>query len=179
MKNVLYKGRPADCSGRLQKEIKIYDILDSLDVKYDRVDHDHADTIADCDNIAAVLNAKICKNLVLCNAQKTDFYLLLMPGEKPFKTKLLSPQLGCSRLSFAPPEYMERYLNCTPGSASVLGLLFDTECAVRLIIDKDLLDNELIGCHPCINTTSLSIHTDDLIGKIIPYSKHTPTFVEL
>lgn len=179
MKNVLYKGRPSDLTGRLEKEIAVYDELDRLGIEYARVDHDHADTIADCDNIAQILGAKICKNLFLCNAQKTDFYLLLMAGEKPFKTKFLSPQLGCSRLSFAPPEYMEKYLNCTPGSASLLGLLFDSECAVRLIIDRELLGEELIGCHPCINTSSLALSTKDILETIIPYTKHEPTFVEL
>ncbi len=179
MKNILYKGRPDDCADRTEKEIAVYDTLDKLGIEYARVDHDHADTIADCDAIAEILGAKICKNLILCNAQKTDFYLLIMPGEKPFKTKLLSPQLGCSRLSFAPPEYMEKYLNCTPGSASILGLLFDTECAVRLIIDRDLLNEPLIGCHPCINTSSLAIKKDDRIDKIIPYTNHIPTYVDL
>ncbi len=179
MKNVLYNGRPDDCADRTEKEIAVYDFLDKIGVDYDRVDHDHADTIADCEAISEILGAKICKNLVLCNAQKTDFYLLLMSGEKPFKTKLLSPQLGCSRLSFAPPEYMEKYLNCTPGSASVLGLVFDTDCAVRLIIDRDLLNDTKIGCHPCINTSSLAIKGEDLTEKIIPATNHIPTYVEL
>lgn len=179
MKNVLYKGRPESCADRGEKEIAVYDFLDNLGIEYARVDHDHADTIADCDAISEILGAKICKNLVLCNAQKTDFYLLIMPGEKPFKTKLLSPQLGCSRLSFAPPEYMEKYLNCTPGSASVLGLVFDTECNVRLIIDRDLLNESVIGCHPCINTSSLAINREKIIEKIIPATNHTPTYVEL
>jgi Ala-tRNA(Pro) deacylase len=103
----------------------------------------------------------------------------MMPGEKPFKTKLLSPQLGCSRLSFAPPEFMEEILNCTPGSASVLGLLFDKELRVRLIIDKDLLNEEFIGCHPCDNSSSLKIKTEDIIKTLLPNLDHTPTFVEL
>ena len=172
----IYKVRKPDCT---EKETACYDLLESLGIEYERVSHEHIGTIEGCLEINEVLGAKICKNLFLCNAQKTDFYLVMMPGEKPFKTKLLSPQLGCSRLSFAPPEFMEELLNCTPGSASVLGLLFDKELRVRLIIDKDLLNEEFIGCHPCDNSTSLKIATAALTEKLLPALDHTPTFVEL
>ncbi len=179
MKNILYNGRPEDLTDRAEKEVAVYDFLDSLGVKYSRVDHDHADTISDCEMISDFLGAKIFKNLVLCNAQKNNFYLLIMPGEKPFKTKLLSSQLGCSRLSFAPPEYMERYINCTPGSASIMGLIFDTELAVKLVIDRDLMNETIVGLHPCVNTSSLAVNISDLTEKIIPATNHTPTYVEL
>ena len=81
-------------------------------------------------------------------------------------TKDLSKQLGISRLSFAEPEYMEKFLNITPGSVSVLGLMNDKDWYVDLLIDKDLMDDEYIGCHPCINTSSLKIKMDDIIKKI-------------
>lgn len=172
-------GRPQNINDRLQKEIEVYDRLDSLGIAYDVIDHDHADTLEQCRVISEKLGAPICKNLFLCNTQKTAFYLLLMPGDKPFKTKQLSPQLGCARLSFAPPEHMERLIGCTPGSASVFGLWFDAERSVKLVIDRDLLKNERIGCHPCINTSSVSVLTDDLLGRIIPDTGHEPVFVEL
>ena len=172
----VYNVRKPDCT---DKEVVCYDALESLGIAYERVSHLHIGTIEGCEEIRQVLGAKICKNLFLTNAQKTDFYLVMMSGEKPFKTKLLSPQLGCSRLSFAPPEFMEEFLNCTPGSASVLGLLFDKGLRVRLIIDKDLLEEPFIGCHPCDNSSSLKIKTSDIIEKLLPRTNHTPTFVEL
>lgn len=172
----VYRSRPDGCS---EKENYCYDALENLGISYERVSHEHIGTIEGCIEIAEVLGASIHKNLFLCNAQKTDFYLLIMPGEKPFKTKLLSPQLGCSRLSFAPPEYMEQMIRCTPGSASVLGLIFDKDIKVRLIIDKDLLNCEYFGCHPCDNSSSLKIKTEDVFEKLIPSTYHTPTFVEL
>ena len=135
MKNTLYHGRPEDVSDRLEKEIACYALLDSLGVAYDRVDHDFADTIEACEAVEQVLGEKICKNLFLCNRQKTSFYLLMMPGEKVFKTKDLSKQLGVARLSFASPEDMLRLLNITPGSVSVLGLMNDRENEVQLVID--------------------------------------------
>ena len=176
---ILEKGRPAGAEGRLDKEIRCYDLLDSLSVEYDRIDHEPAMTMEVCEEIDKTLGATICKNLFLCNRQQTDFYLLMMPGDKPFKTKDLSAQIGSSRLSFATPEHMERYLDITPGSVSVLGLMNDKDGAVRLLIDEDVLAGEYIGCHPCINTSSLRIKTKDMMEKIIPAMKHSPTMVKL
>lgn len=176
---ILVKGRPENNEGRLDKELRTYDFLDSLGVIYERIDHEAAMTMEDCEQIDRVLGATICKNLFLCNRQQTDFYLLMMPGGKPFKTKDLSVQIGSSRLSFASPEAMEKYLDITPGSASVLGLINDKGCNVKLLIDSDILEGQYIGCHPCINTSSLRIATKDLIEKIIPAMGHYITLVKL
>ncbi len=176
---VLQKGRPADTAGRLKKEIRSYDLLDSLGIEYDRIDHEPAMTMEICEEIDRVLGATICKNLFLCNRQQTDFYLLMMPGDKPFKTKDLSSQIGSSRLSFGTPDYMEQLVDITPGSLSILGLMNDKEGRVRLLIDKDVLSGEYIGCHPCINTSSLRMKTSDMVDKLIPALDHTPTLVEL
>lgn len=175
----LENGRPQNTSGRLNKEIKVYDFLDKLNIQYQRVDHDTADTMEVCEEIDKVLDATICKNLFLCNRQQTDFYLLLMPGDKPFKTKDLSAQIESSRLSFASAEYMEKFLDITPGSVSIMGLLNDTENKVNLLIDEDVLKAEFFGCHPCINTSSLKIKTSDLTDKIIPALAHPMKKVNL
>ena len=175
----LVKGRPADAAGRLEKEIRVYDFLDALDVAYDRVDHEPAMTMEICEEIDKTLDAVICKNLFLCNRQQTDFYLLMIPGDKVFKTKDISAQIGSSRLSFATAEHMERFLDITPGSVSVLGLMNDKDGAVRLLIDEDVLKSDYVGCHPCINTSSLRIRTDALMEKVVPALCHTPTIVKL
>ena len=175
----LVTGRPADVSGRLAKEVRVYDFLDALAIPYQRIDHEAANTMEACAEIDKVLNATICKNLLLCNRQCTSFYLLLMPGDKPFKTKDLSAQIGSSRLSFAAPEYMEKYLDITPGSLSILGLMNDKEMCVQLLIDEDVLKGEYIGCHPCINTSSLRLKTADLTNTIIPAMGHAPRMVTL
>jgi len=165
---ILEKGRPADISDRLEKEIAVYLFLEKLGVDFLRVDHQPAMTMEICAEIDKVLGAAICKNLFLCNRQQTDFYLLMMPDDKPFKTKNLSQQIGSARLSFAGAEHMEALLNITPGSVSVMGLMNDTENRVTLLIDEDVLKDDFFGCHPCINTSSLKIKTDDLLNKIIP-----------
>ena len=175
----LTDGRPTDCNGRLEKEIRVYDLLDSLHVPYQRVDHQEAMTMEACAEIDLVLDATVCKNLLLCNRQKTKFYLLLMPGDKVFMTKELSAQLGVSRLSFADPEHMLEYLDITPGSLSVMGLMNDHGNHVQLLIDEDVLKGEFIGVHPCINTSSLRLKTADLMQTIIPAMKHTPIIVHL
>ena len=175
----LLEGRPASTAGRLNKEIRVYDFLDTLGLSYQRIDHEAAMTMEACAAVDAVLEATICKNLLLCNRQCTEFYLLLMPGDKVFKTKELSHQIGSSRLSFAAPEYMEEFLDITPGSLSILGLMNDKEHRVQLLIDNDVLQGEYIGCHPCINTSSLRLKTADLTDKIIPAMGHTPRLVTL
>ena len=175
----LVHGRPETNDGRLAKEIRVYDFLDSLNIPYERVDHAPAMTMEVCAAIDDVLEATICKNLLLCNRQGTAFYLLMLPGNKVFKTSVLSKQIGSSRLSFASAEAMEQFLDITPGSVSVMGLMNDKENHVQLLMDKDILQGEFIGCHPCINTSSLRFRTADLLEKIIPAMGHEPIFVEL
>lgn len=174
----LHHGRPSP-EGRLEKELRCYDLLDRLSIAYDRVDHGYANTIPDCAAVEAVTGSEICKNLFLTNRQQTDFYLLLMPGNKPFKTKDLSHQIGSARLSFAVPEHMERLLDITPGSVSILGLMNDHENRVRLLIDRDLLRDEFLCCHPCINSSTLKLRMTDVLEKLIPALGNTLTYVEL
>ena len=174
---VLVEGRPADCSDRLAKEIRVYDLLDQLGVKYQRIDHEAAMTMEACAEIDRVLDATICKNLLLCNRQFTSFYLLMLPGSKTFKTSEFSKQIGSSRLSFADPKYMEEFLDITPGSVSVMGLMNDHDNRVKLYMDEDILKGEYIGFHPCINTSSLRLKTEDLMQKIIPAMGHEPAIV--
>ena len=174
----LLHGNPHD-SARLPVEQKTYALLDSLNIEYDRVDHEPLFTIEACAAADEALGITICKNLFLQNRQGTAFYLLLMPGDKPFKTKELSAQIGSSRLSFSTEEPMKELLGVTPGSVTVLGLANDTEQKVQLLIDRDLLSAEWFGCHPCINTSSLRMKTADILEKFLPAVKHTPQFVTL
>ena len=175
----LLTGRPENCRDRLPKEVRVYDLLDSLGIAYQRIDHEAAMTMEACAAIDEALDAVICKNLLLCNRQQTDFYLLMIPGDKQFKTSALSKQIGSSRLSFASAEHMERLLDITPGSVSVLGLMNDREKQVQLLIDEDVLKGEYFGCHPCINTSSLRLRTDDLMNRILPAMDHMPRLVTL
>ena len=162
-----------------EKEQNCYDFLDSLNISYTKVHHQAAMTIEDCKEVDKMLGTEMCKNLFLCNTQKTNFYLLMMPGNKQFKTKQLSGQLGIARLSFAGAEFMEEYLNILPGSVSVMGLMNDKDNHVRLLIDEDILQWEYVGCHPLVNTASLKISTEDLIEKFLPAVHHNYTPVKL
>lgn len=175
----LYKGRPQSAEGRLEKEIRVYDLLDFLEIEYMRTDHEVANTMEACNAIDAVLGVTICKNLFLCNRKKTNFYLLMMPGDKPFKTKELSAQINSARLSFASAEDMERLLDITPGSVSVMGLMNDKENKVQLLVDEDVLVGEYIGCHPCINTSSLKLKSSDVWEKVLPAMNHDIITVKL
>ena len=176
---ILYNGRPEDVSGRLPREVRTYDYLDSLGISYLRTDHERADNMEACNEIDAVLGVLICKNLFLCNRQKTRYYLLMMPGDKKFKTKELSAQIGSARLSFADGEAMLRYLDIEPGAVSIMGLMNDQEKAVSLLIDEDVLQGEYIGCHPCVCTSSLKIRTSDILEKFLPATGHEYSTVHL
>lgn len=175
----LLKGRPDNCEGRQSREIRTYDFLDNLGIEYERTDHDAAATMEVCNEIDKILDVTICKNLFLCNKQKTKFYLLMMPGDKKFKTKELSSQINSARLSFASPEDMLKYLDIEPGSVSIMGLMNDKEHAVKLLVDEDVKNDEYIGCHPCINTSSLKIKTEDIFDKFLPAVGHEPEIVHL
>lgn len=175
----LEKGRPAGWEARLPKEQRCYDLLDSLNTEYYRVDHAVTDTMEACQEVDKILEADTCKNLFLCNRQETEFYLLLTPGNKIFKTKDLSKQIGSSRLSFAKGEFMEKLLDITPGSCSILGLMNDHDKTVRLLVDEDVLAGQWLGLHPCKNTTTLKIRTRDLFETVLPAMGHDMTVVKL
>ena len=175
----LQNGRPADAAGRMEKEIRTYNFLDGLGVDYQRMDHEAAFTMEACKEVDEALGVEMCKNLFLCNRQKTAFYLLCMPPDKPFHTKDLSAQIGSSRLSFAPEESLWELLRCHPGSATILGLANDTEHRVRLLIDREVYDAPFFSCHPCICTSTLKLKTADVLEKLLPHTGHTPVIVDL
>ena len=174
----LVKGRPTDCSGRLEREVRVYDLLEKLGIEYERTDHEEANTMEKCNEIDKILDTIICKNLFLCNRQQTEFYLLMMPGDKPFKTKYITKQLGCSRLSFAPSEKMLEYLDIKPGAVSIMGLMNDKDNKIQLVIDKPVVESETLGCHPCVCTSSLKFKTKDIIEKFLPAVHHEPIIVD-
>ena len=175
----LIKGRPDDQTGRLEKEIRVYDLLDKLEMEYYRTDHEPATTMEVCNDIDKILGTLICKNLFLCNRQKTQFYMLMMPGDKVFKTKDLSKQINSARLSFADEEYMQEFLDITPGSVSIMGLMNDMDNRVQLLIDREVLAEESLGCHPCTNTSSLKLKTKEVLEKFLPAVHHEAIIVEL
>lgn len=175
----LIKGRPADLQNRSDREIRVYELLDKLDIEYERVDHEAAYNMEACLAVDEVLGTTMCKNLFLCNRQKTQFYLLLMPGDKPFKTKDISAQINSARLSFGEASYMEEYLDILPGAVSVLGLMNDTQNRVQLLIDKPVLEKDTLGCHPCVNTSSLKLSTQDILRKFLPAVGHEAIIVDL
>lgn len=169
----LCHGRPENISDRLEKEVRVYDLLDKLSISYDRVDHEEANTMEACKEIDKVLApAVICKNLFLCNSNKTKYYLLMIREDKQFKTKDISKQINSSRLSFAPAEKMQEYLDITPGSVSVMGLMNDKDLQVQLLVDEDVLHSEYFGCHPCVNTSSLRLRTKDVFEIFLQEVKH-------
>ena len=175
----LVEGAPEDISSRAEREQRCYRLLDENHIPYLRVDHPATDTMEACLTIDHDLGATICKNLFLCDRQEQHFYLLMIPGDKVFHTRDLSKQLGVARLSFAKSAYMEQFLDLFPGSVSILGLMNDRENRVRLLADRELLAGEFIGCHPCVNTSSLRLRTADMFGPLLKLMHHDVTYVDL
>ena len=175
----LTHGRPADCAGREARETAVYDLLDRLAIPYQRIDHEETNTMEACSEVDKVLGVTICKNLFLCNRQETNFYMLMMPGTKPFKTSVVSKLVGSARLSFADARYMEAFLHIRPGAVSVMGLMNDTERRVQLLIDREVAESEFLGCHPCVSTTSLKLRTQDMLTTFLPATGHEPIVLDL
>ncbi|HPZ00221.1 MAG TPA: prolyl-tRNA synthetase associated domain-containing protein [Clostridiales bacterium] len=176
----LRSGRPEVADGREEKEIRCYDLLDELQIPYEQMDHPRADTMEVCLELDKYLAPTvICKNLFLCNRQKTNFYLLLIKHDKKFKTKEISAQIGSARLSFGEDAYMEEFLDIKPGAVSILGLMNDQDNHVRLLVDEDLLKEETIGVHPCVNTSVLRLKTKDLFTTFLTAVHHDMTTVHL
>jgi Ala-tRNA(Pro) deacylase len=170
----LFNGRPLDVSDRSEKEVRVYDFLDDLGISYMRLDHAPAFGSEEelCREIEDSLGARICKNLFLANRQRTRFYMLMIPEHKVFRSSDISKQAGRSRLHFAEPEYMEELIGCRPGSASVMGLMNDRDRRVQLLVDEDVLNAEYVGCHPCINTSSIRLKSSDLFGRVLKAMEH-------
>ena len=175
----LYNGRPESNEGRLEKEIKVYDFLDEIGVPFVRVDHEVVMTIEACKGIDETLGITINKNLFLCNRQETEFFLLLMIEDKPFKTKDVSKTIGKARLSFGKDEKLFEYLQCRGGSISPMGLLFDKDNDVNLIIDEELLKFPEFCVHPCDNSGSLAIKTEDFLKVFLRKTGHIPNIIHI
>lgn len=174
-----YIGHPPYAEEETIMERGTYLFLDTLGIEYETVRHKAAFTMADCAEVEKPLGVPVCKNLFLCNRQQTQFYLLMLPGNKTFKTKFLSSELGCARLSFADENHMAGMLGLHPGSVSPMGLINDRKGNVLLLIDRELQAFEWFGCHPCVNTATLKLRMDDLLGKIVPATGHTYKIIEL
>ena len=175
MAYVLQEGAPTE--PRPENESAVYAFLNRLGIPFVRIDHEPVHTMEDCAAIDRALGGEICKNLVLCNQQKTMFYLLMIHETKAFKTKDISKQLGVSRLSFAGPEHMQKLMHLSPGAASPMGLLFESARDVRLVIDRDVVQAEYLGCHPCVNTASIRLKMQDFLNVFLPAAGHAPTLV--
>ncbi len=178
MELIIHTDAP-DFANISEKEIRTYKLLEELGITFERIEHEAAFTIAACEEIDKMFGTPLCKNLLLCNSSKNKFFMLMLPGDKQFDTKELRSQIGSSRLSFAPGEYMESLLDITPGSLTVLGLANDKDHKVKLVIDKAVIDEPYICCHPSVNTASLKIKTEDIMEKYLPYTGHEPIIVDL
>ena len=154
-------------------------LLETLRIPYRMVEHPAAGAMEDLVAVEERLGVRICKNLFLCNRQKTVFYLLLIPADKRFKTSVVSKLIGSSRLSFGEEDKLYELLGVRPGSITPLGLVFDEAHQVNLLIDREVLALEEIGMHPLVNTASIAMKTEDLIKVYFPFTGHEPQILDI
>lgn len=152
--------------------------LDNLGINYKKIEHSPAATMEECKKIEEILDNAICKNLLLRTTNGSAYYLLILRNDKQFVTSRISKLLGSSRLSFASGEEMESLLNTTPGSLSILSLIFDKEKKIKLAVDRDAVENEFFCCHPCDNTATLKIKASDITDIFIPSLEIKPVIIE-
>ncbi len=168
---------PTEFKTELQKQV--YETLAKLEIPFERVDNDEALTMEDCIAIDKALNTKTAKALFLCNRQKTNFYLFVTAGGKPFVTKNFGKALEISRVSFAPPEHMLEMLGTIPGCASILSVIEDSEARVKLVIDKDVISASAFASPDCTTTGYIKLKTADVLKKYLTYAKHEPIIIEI
>lgn len=160
-------------------EGKVHQLLNELKIDFWWVDNDEVSSMEECIEINNSLGAEIVKTVFLCNRQKTIFYLMILPPNKPFDSKAFSAAMNAPRLSFASGELMEQYLGVTPGSATIMGLINDTDNNIELVIDKDIAEKEWFACNPGTNKSHIKLKTSDLLGKVLPSINHIPKVISL
>ena len=145
----------------------IYARLDELGVPYTRYEHEAAHTMEACYALPfAAPDVTICKNMLLCNTQKTQFYLYVSPAGKRFRTSAVSKLIGTSRLSFAPEESLMERLETASGSLSPFGLWCEGASGVRFVADKGVRQTDKIAFHPCDNTSTVVFSQEDFWGRV-------------
>ena len=158
---------------------EIFAFLDALDIAVRTAGHAPANTMADCAAVDARLGALTVKNIFLTTKNRGKCYLCITRPEARFRTADISRQAGSSRLSFAPEEMLWEKLRARPGSASPMGLIFDSAKDVTLLVDDALRDAPVLAFHPCDNTRTLAMAGSDFFGVFLPAAGVTPVFVEI
>lgn len=168
---------PSQFQTDLQKSV--YQVLDVLQIPYERVDTDEVITMEDCVAVNKKLNMNMVKTLFLCNRQQTEFYLFVTAGDKPFRSKDFSNALDVARVSFAPAELMDSMLGTKIGAATVFSALLETARDVQIVFDKAVVSEEWYGCSDGTTTGYMKVKTEQIIHHFLPYTKHTLTVIEV
>lgn len=159
---------------------EILSFLNQNGIPYAYYEHEPAMTIESCLQLPfAGEDVAFCKNIFLCNRQKTVFYLMVLCPDTAFRTAVVSKALGVSRLSFAPNESLAELLHLTSGSVSPLALLYDPEKKITLVCEKAIQGREKIAFHPCDNSATLVFDQDVFWHQVLPALGVQPVVLDL
>ncbi len=146
-----------------EKEKIVYEVLDRLNIEYEKYEHPAVFTCEEADIYTSGLKGVHTKNLFLRNKKGSKHYLVVMKEDKTLNVKEFGEKISEKNLSFASPERMMKYLDLTPGSVSLFGVINDTENNVKVYIDEDIMKEEFINSHPNVNTATLVYKVEDMI----------------
>ena len=163
----------------MNTEQAVYDALKNMGIAYDVVQHAPASSMEECAWVMEPLNATCVKNIFLCPRNQSRFYLLITRPEAKLKTSDISKQAGASRLAFAPEEKLWHYLREKPGAISPMGLIFDEGREVTVLVDEALRKAPRVAFHPCVNTASLALSSDDFFDVYLKTLGYEPIYVTI
>lgn len=163
-----------------ESEQKVLRRLDELKVPYEYHQHHAVHTIDECLELPyAEADVTFCKNILLCNRQKTQFYLYVTVPKKPYRTADVSKLLGVSRLSFAPDEALPELLQLYSGSLTPLALWLNPDSGVQLVLDREIRQPGRIAFHPAVNTATVIFRQEDFFDRVVPALPGTPIFLDV
>jgi Ala-tRNA(Pro) deacylase len=153
-------------------------LFDEMKIDVSTVEHPPLFSVEDSQSLRGIIQGGHTKNLFLKD-KKNNFFLVTVLEDARVDLKTLHKLIGgSSRLSFGKPEKLLEYLGVLPGAVTAFGVVNDKGGAVKMVIDAALLENDIINCHPLINTATTSIYRDDLM-KFLEACNHRPQILNV
>ena len=151
--------------------------LDELGLATTTVDHEPVFTVAESDRLHQEIPGGHTKNLFLKDA-KGKLWLVVAECHTNVDLKTLPKTIGSARLSFGKAELLMEVLGVAPGAVTALALINDTTHRVSVVVDRRLMEYDVINCHPLVNTATTSLRRDDLV-RFMEACGHAAQVLEL
>ena len=151
--------------------------FDELGIEYALHEHERVFTVAESSKIEKGIEGLHCRNLFLRDKKK-KMYLVVAANETQIDLKKLQGVIGSDRLSFGSADRLWQYLGVRPGSVCPFAIVNDTQGAVEMILDANMMDADIVCYHPMENNMTVGIGPDDLV-KFIRSTDHEPRIIDM